>query len=98
MAFPVALLFGPVLSFVFREVVVKFVVFSAVFALVAFLAPIAVGYAAPYIGTGSLSSAFSGLGSGVWYFVDFFNVSYGLPLVISAYVARFLIRRLPLIG
>lgn len=96
MALPV--LFAPVVSFLLREVIVKFVIFSAVFALVAFLVPIAVGYLAPHIGIGSLTSAFTGLGAGVWFFVDFLNLGYGLPLVISAAVARFLIRRLPVIG
>lgn len=91
-------LLAPVVGFFLREVVVKFVVFAAVFALVAFLVPLAVGYLAPHIGTAGLSSAFSGLGSGVWFFVDFLNLAYGLPLVISAAVARFLIRRLPVIG
>jgi len=95
---PLPALFGPVIVFLLREIVVKFVVFSAVFALVAFFVPFAVTFLAPHIGVGSLSSAFSGLGAGVWYFVDFLNLGYGLPLVISAFVARFLIRRLPLIG
>lgn len=95
---PVPLLFASVLSFLLREVVVKFVVFSAVFALVAFLVPIAIQYLSPHIGTAGLTGAFSGLGSGVWFFVDFFNLGYGLPLLISAAVARFLIRRLPVIG
>lgn len=91
-------LIAPVISFLFREVAVKFLVFTAVFALVAFLVPKAVGYLAPFIGTAALTSAFGGLGSGVWYFLDFFNLGFGVPLLISAYVARFLIRRLPVIG
>lgn len=96
MALPV--LFAPVLTFLLRDVVVKFVVFTAIFAVVAFLVPIAVGFLSPYIGTSALTSAFGALGPGVWYFLDFFNLSYGLPLLISAFVARFLIRRLPVIG
>jgi hypothetical protein len=39
-----------------------------------------------------------GLNAGVWWVLDLFNLSYGVPLLISAYVARFLIRRLPVIG
>jgi hypothetical protein len=31
-------------------------------------------------------------------FLDFFALGYGVPLMISAYVTRFLIRRLPVIG
>lgn len=91
-------LLAPVIAFLLREIVVKFVIFTAIFALVAFLVPKAVSYLLPFIGTGSLSSAFGGLDSGVWFFLDFFGLSFGVPLLISAWVARFLIRRLPVIG
>lgn len=89
---------APIIGFLFREVAVKFLVFTAIFALVALLVPKVVGYLSPLIGTGSLSSAFSGLGGGVWFFLDFFNLAFGIPLLISAWVARFLIRRMPVIG
>lgn len=89
---------APLVGFFVRDVVVKFIVFTAVFALVAFVVPKAAGYLAPFLGVGSLTSAFSGLPSGIWFFLDFFNLAFGVPLLISAYVARFLIRRLPLIG
>lgn len=95
---PLPLLLAPVVTFLLRDVIVKFFVFTAVFALVAVLVPIAIGYLTPYLGTGGLTSAFTGLGSGVWFFVDFMNLGYGLPLLISAAIARFLIRRLPVIG
>lgn len=88
----------PIVTWVFREIVVKFVVFSAVFALVAFMVPRAVGYLTPFLGAGSLNGAFSALAPGVWFFLDFFQLGLGVPLLISAYVARFLIRRLPVIG
>ena len=96
MAMP--LLLAPVLTWVFREVVVKFIVFAALFALVAFLVPKAVGYLGGFLGTGGLTSVFSAIPSGIWYFLDMAQIGYGLPLVISAYVSRFLIRRLPVIG
>lgn len=91
-------LLAPVIGWIFRDIVVKFIVFTAVFALVGFFVPMAVSFLSPWIGTGSLTNAFNGLGSGVWFFIDFFALGYGLPLCISAYVARFLIRRLPVIG
>lgn len=96
MAMP--LLLAPVVTWIFRDVVVKFLVFAAVFALVAFLVPKAIAYLGNFINPGGLTSAFSAVGPGVWFFLDFFQLGYGLPLVISAYVARFLIRRLPVIG
>lgn len=96
MAFPVLL--APLVTWIFRDVVVKFFVFTAVFALVAFLVPKAIAYLGSFINPGGLTSAFSAVAPGVWFFLDFFQLGYGLPLVISAYVARFLIRRLPIIG
>lgn len=96
MAMP--LLLAPVLTWVFRDVVVKFVVFAAIFALVAFLVPKVIGYLGNFINPGGLNSAFGAVGPGVWFFLDFFQLGYGVPLLISAWVSRFLIRRLPVIG
>lgn len=36
--------------------------------------------------------------SDVAYFLNFFNLTYGLGILSSAYVARFIIRRLPVVG
>ncbi len=91
-------LLAPLVAFLFRDVVVRFLVFTAVFALVAFLVPKAVAYLEPFLGLSGLTDAFAGLSSSVWFFLDFFNLAYGVPLLISAYVSRFLIRRLPVIG
>ena len=91
-------IFAPLVSWIFRTVVVKFVILTGVFAVMAIVVPKVIELIAPHIGTGSLNSAFSGLDSGVWYYLDFFALGYGVPLVISAYVSRFLIRRLPFVG
>lgn len=91
-------LFWPIVSWLLREVIVKFIVFTAVFALVAFLVPKAAELLAPWISTAGLEGAFAGLSPGVWFFLDFFRITFGVPMVISAYVTRFLIRRLPVIG
>lgn len=88
----------PLISWIFREIVVKFLIFSALFAVLAFIIPKAIDILAPWLVTSGLSGAFSGLGAGVWFFLDFFQLSYGVPLLISAHVTRFLIRRLPVIG
>lgn len=91
-------IFWPVVTWLLREVILKFVIFTVLFAVVAFLVPYAVAQLGPFIGTGGLSSAFGAMGPGVWWWLDAFNVTAGLPLLISAFVARFLIRRLPVIG
>jgi len=86
------------LGWIYRTIIVKFVIFTAVFALVIFLVPFAVGYLSNFISTTAFTSAFSGLPAGIWYFCDLFRLDYGVPLLIAAYVSRFLIRRLPVIG
>jgi hypothetical protein len=88
----------PLVSWIFRGVVVKFLILTAVFAVMTIVIPVAIAIISPYIGVGSINSAFGSLDSGVWWFLDMFALDYGLPLILSAFVARFLIRRLPLIG
>lgn len=95
---PILAILTPVLSWIFREVVVKFIVFASVFALVALFVPKVVSLLGSFLNTGGLTSAFSAVSPGVWYFLDFFQLGYGVPLLISAWVSRFLIRRMPVIG
>ncbi len=92
------LIFAPVIAWIFRTVVIKFLVLAALFAVLAIVIPLAISYVVPFIFTTSLNSAFSGVDSGVWWVLDFFALDFGVPLIISALVARFLIRRLPFIG
>lgn len=83
------------LGFVFRSVVVKFVLYFGLYFVVTEFIAIVANYLPDAT---ALSSSLGGIPSGVWYFLDLFNVSAGLPIVISAYVTRFAIRRLPVIG
>lgn len=89
---------APVFGFLLREIIVKFTVLTAIFALLALFVPKAIELVLPYISTTGLSGAFSGLGAGVWFWLDAFQLPFGVPLLISAWVARFLVRRLPVIG
>lgn len=43
-------------------------------------------------------SALSGIPSEIGYFIEPFNFGAGLSIIIGAYLARFLIRRIPVIG
>ena len=62
---------------------VKFVSFTALFAVMNYLATSTLNLIEGYISTSSLSTAFGGLSSNVWYFLDMFNVSYGCLLYTS---------------
>lgn len=95
---PFAGILWSMVSWMFRDVVVKFLVMGAVFLIVSELTPLVLGYLGNFISPNGLTSAFSGVPTGVWFFLDFFALDVGLPLLISAYVARFLIRRIPFIG
>lgn len=86
-----------VLGFMFRASVVKWATFFALWYVVTeFVIAIKSGNLLPHVS--KLNEAFSGIPTGVWYWLDLFAVSQGAPMIISAIAARFLIRRLPIIG
>ncbi len=85
------------LAFVVRSVIVKFAVFFALFFITTEF--IQVLLSAGILPTASsLGSSLGGIPAATWYFLDLFNVSSGIPLILSAYVTRFIIRRIPVIG
>jgi hypothetical protein len=89
--------FNTILGFVLRSVIVKFVVFFALyFVVTGFVQVLSSSGILP--SASSLSSGLSGMGAGVWYFLDLFGFTTGFPLVVAAMVARFIIRRIPFIG
>ena len=98
MAIPLIPFIATAFTWLLREVVVKFLIFTAVFALVAFFVPYAVGYLGKFADASVFSNAFAAIDGSVWFVLKFFKLDYGVPLIISAYVSRFLIRRLPVIG
>lgn len=84
-----------ILGFIFRSVMVKFVVFFALF----FIVTEFISLLTPLLPNATgLSGSLGGIPSGVWYFLDLFNVTAGIPILLSAYVTRFVIRRIPVIG
>lgn len=95
---PFAAVLWSVVTWIFNNLIVKFLVMGAIFYAVAELTPRVLELISPFIGTAGLSSAFGGLPAGVWFFLDFFALDVGLPLILSAYMSRFLIRRIPVIG
>lgn len=85
------------LGFIFKTVIIKFVVFFTLFFVVQELTAVLVSNLLPS-GDGGLTGALGGLSSGMWYFLDLMAFSVGFPMVLSAWVTGFIIRRLPVIG
>lgn len=95
-------MFGRVLSalfsfagWLFKSTIVKWAFYFALF----FFCTEIIQLLTPLLpGASSLTSAFSGLPPGLWYFLDMFKVGFGVSACLGAYVTRFIIRRLPVIG
>ncbi|UEP46589.1 DUF2523 family protein [Burkholderia sp. B21-005] len=89
--------FNVVLAFVVRSIIGRFFAYFVLYFITTEF--IAVLQSAGILPTAAaLAGAFGGITSGVWYFMDLFAFSYGVPLVVSAFATRFIIRRIPVIG
>ncbi len=87
--------FNTVLAWVFQSFLVKFIIFFALY----FVTSEFFTLIGPLLPTSaSISGRFSALNDSTQYFMSVFQLSTGIPIVISAYVTRFIIRRLPVIG
>lgn len=87
--------FYSVLGWLVRSVLVKFVVYFALWFITTEFMQVLV----PLLpGASSLTSAFSQQAPGIWHFLDLFKVPFGISACLSAALLRFAIRRLPVIG
>ncbi|ENY6786999.1 DUF2523 family protein [Providencia rettgeri] len=89
-------LFSGSLSFIFKGMVAKFFLFSALFYISTEFIPVVIEWFLPK--STNLADLFSALPDAIWYFLNLLQFPLGVPLVISAMVTRFIIRRLPIIG
>lgn len=83
------------LGFVLRGVVMKFGIFFALFFVVTGFISI---LSSILPDSTAISNALGGVPASVWFFLDLFNVSTGIPILLSAMVTKFVIRRIPVIG
>lgn len=84
-----------VLAWVFRSLLVKFVIFFALY----FITTEFVSLIVNLLPDGSsINSTLAGIGSATWFFLDTFQIETGISAVVSAYATRFIIRRIPVIG
>ena len=87
--------FNMVLAWLVRSLLVKFVIFFALYFVTSEFLAILAGLLPS---ASSLGGALSGITAGSAYFLDVFALKTGLSMVVSAYVTRFIIRRIPVIG
>ncbi len=87
-----------VFGWLLRGAQIKFVLFTVIAALFTFLMSFVLPQIVDFISPSGLNAAFSSVDPRIWYFINLFNLTAGLPLIISAYVSRFIIRRLPFVG
>ncbi|ECI9605001.1 DUF2523 domain-containing protein [Salmonella enterica] len=86
---------GQMLVFVFRQIVVKFVLFVIIYLLLTQLAPLLTSYLP---NGANVSALFNSLPSAVLWFLNISAFDVTFPMIIVAYFTRFFIRRIPFIG
>jgi hypothetical protein len=87
--------FYSVLAWVVRSVLVKFVVFFGLYFITTEFIEVLVSLMPS---STELSSAFAAIPSGMWWMMDMMQFNVGVPMCLSAYLTRFIIRRVPIIG
>lgn len=85
------------LDFVLKGSIIKFVLFSGLYYVVSELGSLVMSKI-DKSGLSSISSLVTGLPQDVLYFMGVFRLEVGLPMIIAAFVIRFGIRRIPIIG
>ncbi|HEL8044792.1 TPA: DUF2523 domain-containing protein [Escherichia coli] len=83
------------IAWIFRAVVIKFVIFTAVYLCISEALPL-ITERLPVVS--DISSLFNSLPSSVLWFLNLFSFDVALPVVVSAMFTRFFIRRIPFIN
>ncbi|MBE5213504.1 DUF2523 domain-containing protein [Pectobacterium sp. A535-S3-A17] len=84
-----------VLVWLFKSIVIKFVFFTAIYLFVSEAIPV-LQERLP-VDT-DIREVFAQFPDSVWYFANLMMLPYGIKIVLSAWLTRFIIRRIPLIG
>ena len=84
------------LSWLFSAVILKFFLFGVVFIALTEVVPVVIELLLPE--GNDIGSLLSNIPSEVAYLLSFFKIDVGVKLMLSAYLARFIIRRIPFIG
>ena len=83
------------LGFVFRTVVIKFAVFFGLWFVVTAFIPVLKTLLPNFL---NIAPLFDNLPDGVIYFLNLAQFNHGFSLCVSAFITRFIIRRIPVIG
>jgi hypothetical protein len=84
-----------IVGWVFRSLVIRFGLFFGLY----FVTTEFVEVIQSWLPSGdALSSAFGSIPNDAWYFLDLCGLSDGAPAILTAYLTRFTIRRVPIIG
>lgn len=87
--------FNVALGFILRQIVVKFFVLFALW----FVVQVLLTYLISFLpNPDSLTNSLLAIPPGVWWFMDLFMFTQGASLIVTSFVYRFLIRRMPVIG
>ncbi|EHO5691004.1 DUF2523 domain-containing protein [Salmonella enterica] len=89
-----SVLYG-VLGFLLRSVIVKFTVFFALYFIVQEFVPLILDMVNRQL---PLLALISSIPDSLKYFFNVFKVIDGINIILSAFVTRFIIRRIPIIG
>lgn len=87
-----------VLKFFLGAGAIRFVTLSVLAAAVVGLVTLAVSLVPVWLTGGNIQTTASAIPPAAWFFLDYFKVPIGLGGIFGAYVARFLVRRIPIIG
>lgn len=85
------------LQTILKGSIIKFVIFTGLYYIVTELTNVAIKMI-DVSGMNSIGSLITGLPADVLFFLGVFRLEIGLPMIIAAFVIRFGIRRLPIIG
>jgi len=85
------------ISWVFRKAIIAFLIATAIYFAIDFLAPLLLRFVGNYLTVNPLA-LLNDIPQSIWWFAAAFKIDFGIKAMFSALATRFLIRRIPLIG
>lgn len=92
------LILSKILGFIFRKGIAKFFLFFGLYFLVTGFLPIIFEFIGGTNVLRELSNSLSNIPSSVAYFLAPFRMDFAFKVIVTAYITRFLVRRIPLMG